>query len=112
MRAMRLSLAASVAAVAAVCVTSAAGSSARETTPSSVAAGTVAGAATSTPGISGRDTITTVAGNGKRGFSGDGGPATSASLAPSPYGLNFSVAVDKRGNVYIADTGNQRVREV
>ena len=112
MRAMSLCLAASVAAAAAVCVTSAAGSSGRETTRTTVAVGAVGGAATSTPGISGRDTITTVAGNGKRGFSGDGGPATSASLAPSPYGPNFSVAVDKHGNVYIADTGNQRVREV
>ncbi len=51
--------------------------------------------------------ITTVAGNGLGGFSGDGGPATSASLA-SPDG----VAVDAAGNLYIADTFNSRVRKV
>ena len=44
--------------------------------------------------------ITTVAGNGTRGFSGDNGPATSAQLN-DPYG----VAVDSAGNLYIADTG-------
>ena len=43
-------------------------------------------------------TITTVAGNGNGGYSGDGGPATSAELA-HPYG----VAVDGAGNLYIAD---------
>lgn len=52
-------------------------------------------------------TITTIAGTGRRGFSGDGGPATSARLY-NPYG----VAVDDRGNVYIADWGNHRVRRV
>jgi secreted PhoX family phosphatase len=51
--------------------------------------------------------IYTVAGNGTGGFSGDGGPATSAELA-SPGG----VAVDGAGNLLIADTGNQRVRVV
>src|SRR5271157_2250007 len=52
-------------------------------------------------------TITTVAGNGTNGFSGDGGPATSASLF-WPYG----VAVDSAGNLYIADSGNNRIRKV
>jgi uncharacterized protein (TIGR03437 family) len=52
-------------------------------------------------------TITTVAGNGHQGFAGDGGPATSASLN-FPYG----VAVDSAGNLYIADSGNNRIREV
>lgn len=52
-------------------------------------------------------TITTVAGNLVYGFSGDGGPATQASLS-NP----FDVAIDATGNVYIADTGNQRVRRV
>jgi uncharacterized protein (TIGR03437 family) len=51
--------------------------------------------------------ITTVAGNGSGGFSGDGGPATSASLS-DPFG----VAVDAAGNLYIADTSNYRVRKV
>ena len=53
------------------------------------------------------DLITTVAGSGAEGFSGDGGPATQAALN-SPY----SVAVDVRGNLYIADLGNERVRRV
>ncbi len=51
--------------------------------------------------------ISTVAGNGTGGYSGDGGPATSAQLN-SPSGL----AVDSSGNIYIADTTNYRVREV
>jgi trimeric autotransporter adhesin len=50
---------------------------------------------------------TTVAGNGTVGFSGDGGPATSAQLAA----VN-GVAVDSAGNIYIADTGNHRIRKV
>ena len=52
-------------------------------------------------------TITTIAGNNTVGYSGDTGPATSASL----YGPT-GVAVDSSGNLYIADTGNNRVREV
>jgi len=52
-------------------------------------------------------TITTVAGNGLAGFSGDTGKATSAQLR-YPRG----VAVDSAGNMYIADTGNLRVRMV
>src|SRR5437773_2352294 len=51
--------------------------------------------------------ISTIAGNGKQGFDGDGGPATSASLY-EPSG----VAVDPAGNVYIADAGNLRIRKV
>jgi len=51
--------------------------------------------------------ITVIAGNGTSGFSGDGGPATSAQLFEAR-----SVAVDAAGNVYIADTGNLRVRRV
>src|SRR5262245_25162488 len=51
--------------------------------------------------------ISTVAGTGVRGFSGDGGPAAAAQLA-SPAG----VAVDLSGNLVIADTGNHRVRIV
>src|SRR5205085_10628211 len=51
--------------------------------------------------------ITTVAGNGMCGYSGDGGPATSAQL-----NLTRGVAVDSSGNVYIGDTQNHRVRKV
>ncbi|OWK42924.1 DUF4347 domain-containing protein [Fimbriiglobus ruber] len=51
--------------------------------------------------------ITTYAGTGTPGYSGDGGKATSATLT-NPTG----VAIDSAGNVYFADTGNQRVREI
>lgn len=52
-------------------------------------------------------TITTIAGNGTGGFSGDGGSATSAMLT-TPMG----VAVDSAGNVYISDSNNHRIRKV
>ena len=52
-------------------------------------------------------TITTVAGSGERGFRGDHGPAIAA-LLNRPGG----VAVDALGNLYIADTGNNRIRWV
>ena len=51
--------------------------------------------------------ITTYAGNGTQGSSGDGGPATSAELH-TPFG----VAVDGAGDLFIADTQNNRIREV
>ena len=51
--------------------------------------------------------ITTFAGTGTAGFSGDGGPATAAQLN-LPYGL----ATDLSGNLYIADLGNNRVRRI
>jgi sugar lactone lactonase YvrE len=57
--------------------------------------------------ISPTGTLTVVAGNSSAGFSGDGGPATSASLN-SPSG----VALDAAGNLYIADYNNHRIREV
>lgn len=62
--------------------------------------------------------VTTVAGNGGRGFSGDGGMATAASLSLGNVqylgiaGYPTSVAVDGAGNLYIADTDNGRVRKV
>ncbi len=51
--------------------------------------------------------ISTFAGSGTAGYSGDGGPATEAKLS-GPWG----VAVDGAGNVYIADTGNSAIRMV
>jgi len=51
--------------------------------------------------------ITTVAGTGTTGFSGDGGPATAAQLA-QPRG----VALDANGSLFIADSVNMRIREV
>ena len=64
-------------------------------------------AVTSALGVSGGDTITTLAGTGTAGFAGDGGQATSAQLC-SPVG----VAADAQGNVFIGDQVNQRVRKV
>ena len=51
--------------------------------------------------------ITTIAGNGSGGFSGDGGPATAAQLA-----YPCKVAVDNAGNIYIPDAQNHRIRKV
>jgi sugar lactone lactonase YvrE len=51
--------------------------------------------------------IQTVAGTGQRGFSGDGGAATAATLA-----MPTSLAVDTSGALLICDTGNQRVRRI
>jgi sugar lactone lactonase YvrE len=52
--------------------------------------------------------ISTVAGNGHYGYSGDGGPATSASLGS----FCLDVALDRNGNIYIADLINARIRIV
>ena len=51
--------------------------------------------------------ITTLAGNGDEGFAGDGGPAEQAML-------NYpgDLAIDSDGNIYIADTGNHRIRKI
>lgn len=57
--------------------------------------------------VSVNGTIATVAGTGNSGFSGDGGAATSAQL-----NLPRAVAVDAAGNLYIADSGNNRIRLV
>lgn len=51
--------------------------------------------------------ITTVAGTGERGFSGDGGPAKKAQLN-RPH----SIALDNDGRLYICDIGNHRIRVV
>ncbi|MBD3672363.1 MAG: hypothetical protein HUJ26_02450 [Planctomycetaceae bacterium] len=52
-------------------------------------------------------TISTVAGTGEKGFSGDGGPATKATLN-RPH----SIALDFDNNLYICDIGNHRIRKV
>jgi uncharacterized protein (TIGR03437 family) len=57
--------------------------------------------------ISTSGVITTIAGTGVAGFSGDGGPATAAQLN-LPYGL----AADLAGYLYVADLGNDRVRRI
>jgi trimeric autotransporter adhesin len=51
--------------------------------------------------------ITTIAGNGSSGYSGDGGAATAAQLY-----VPCGVATDNRGNLYIADKENNRIRKV
>ena len=50
--------------------------------------------------------LTRVAGNGMPGFGGDGGPAINAQMVPA------GIALDLAGNLYIADTPNNRVRKV
>ena len=62
--------------------------------------------ATSCPTFGQTYTISTFAGNGTAGYSGDNGPATSATLSPA------GIAVDAAGNLYIADTFNDRIRKV
>jgi uncharacterized protein (TIGR03437 family) len=57
--------------------------------------------------LSSSGVLTLVAGNSRAGFSGDGGAATAAQLN-SPHGL----VLDGSGNLYIADSGNDRVRMV
>ncbi|WP_206105479.1 InlB B-repeat-containing protein [Paenibacillus thalictri] len=52
-------------------------------------------------------TISTVAGTGDSGYSGDGGPATAAKL-----NMPYSVAIDSSGNLYISDSQNNRIRKV
>jgi YVTN family beta-propeller protein len=56
--------------------------------------------------------ITTVAGNGGRGFSGNGGPATNAMFNFIGYGVPPQVALDAAGDLYIADQFNQQIRRV
>ena len=57
--------------------------------------------------VDGGGTLTRIAGNSRAGYSGDGGPATQAQLNV-PAGL----AIDASGDVFIADAGNNVVREV
>lgn len=51
--------------------------------------------------------ITTIAGTGTIGLSGDGGQATVAQLS-----FPYSVGVDAQGNVYFSDYGNDRIRKI
>ena len=60
--------------------------------------------------VSAAGTITTVAGNGTAGFTGDGGPATAAELFPT--GSISGLALDGSGNLYISDGYNNRIRKV
>jgi uncharacterized protein (TIGR03437 family) len=57
--------------------------------------------------VSADGVLTIIAGNGIAAFSGDGGPATRASLSAP-----IDVALDSKGNLYIGDIGNDRVRKV
>jgi streptogramin lyase len=51
--------------------------------------------------------ISTIAGTGKPGYGGDGGPATKAQFR-QPH----SIALDQQDNIYIADIGNHRIRKI
>jgi uncharacterized protein YjiK len=55
--------------------------------------------------------ITTVAGNGTQGFSGDGGPAAQAQLQGLSW-LPFGLAIDGANRLYLADSGNNRIRRI
>ncbi len=57
--------------------------------------------------VSASGIVTTVAGNGLYGFSGDGGPATSAELS-----YIWGLAVDGPGNLYVCDGANNRIRKI
>src|SRR5262249_35319796 len=59
--------------------------------------------------ISPDKTVTTIAGTGQGGYSGDGGLATQAQILISSSG---GIAVDNAGNIYIADFGNHRIRKI
>ncbi len=64
-------------------------------------------AAAATVEVTAGSSITTIAGNGKAGFAGDGGPASAAQL-----NLPRDSAIGPDGSIYIADTYNNRVRKI
>ena len=72
-----------------------------------VYAGTGTYYASASSGVEQSSTISTVAGNNTPGYSGDGGPATSAEL-----NLPVAVAFDSQGNMYISDFDNYVIRKV
>ena len=51
--------------------------------------------------------ISTIAGNGRPGFGGDGGSATEAQ-----FNQPHSIAIDGKGGLYVADIGNHRIRRI
>jgi len=53
------------------------------------------------------DTISTIAGSDLAGYAGDGGPAVNALLSGPA-----AIAIDRENNLYIADTGNNRIRRI
>lgn len=60
-------------------------------------------------------TVSTVAGSGKPGYSGDGGPATEATLGSNPdehFDGPFALSIDEEGNLFIGDTCNHVVRMI
>lgn len=67
----------------------------------------VVSASTTVRKIDRQGRMTTIAGTGSYGYSGDGGPATAAS-----FRTIYDVSVGPDGSIYVADTGNQRIRKV
>jgi DNA-binding beta-propeller fold protein YncE len=57
--------------------------------------------------VSGKGVLTVLAGTGAKGFGGDGGPA-----AQARFNVMHNLAVAASGDIYIADTGNRRVRRI